>query len=212
MLCHYLGIERIVVHAGASTEFTKEQFYQYNTMLYNDLLPVAEKYDLTLLTENWAKTGTHFSTGKEIREFLDYMNHPLLAACWDTAHGNIEPFAREIGQYQNIVDIGNKLKGLHVSDNFGDCHHHTWPFAGIINFDSIMQGLLDVGYDGYFTFEASYTLLHQKNMPYHRSEWMHDGKSVTKLLNPSVELKKKAVDLLYEIGKHILTVYDCYEE
>ena len=46
------------------------------------------------------------------------------------------------------MDIGDKLKGLHISDNFGDSHHHSWPFAGIINFDSVMQGLVDVNYDG----------------------------------------------------------------
>ena len=51
------------------------------------------------------------------------------------------------------------------------------------------QGLLDVQYDGYFTFEASYTLL-----------------------SPSLELKKQAVDLLYEVGKYILETYQCFEE
>ena len=75
-----------------------------------------------------------------------------------------------------------------------------------------MQGLSDVDYDGYFTFEASYTLLHQNNMPYQRWAWDYNGKTVTKLLNPSLDLKKKAVDLLYETGKYILETYDCFEE
>ena len=101
---------------------------------------------------------------------------------------------------------------MHISDNFGDTHHHSWPFAGIINFDQIMQGLLDVHYDGYFTFEASYTLLHHKNIPYHREPWTQNGTATTKLLDPSIRLKQKAVDLLYDIGEHILTTYDCFEE
>jgi sugar phosphate isomerase/epimerase len=104
------------------------------------------------------------------------------------------------------------LKGLHISDNFGDVHHHSWPFAGVVNFDSVMQGLLDVSYDGFFTFEASYTLLHQNNLPYHREPWEYKGEEVTTLLNPSVELKKKAVDLLYETGKYMLESYHCFEE
>ena len=110
------------------------------------------------------------------------------------------------------MDIGDKLKGLHISDNFGDCHHHTWPFAGTINFDSIMQALLDVHYDGYFNFEASYTLLHQCNNPHHREPWEHNGKTITKLLNPSLDLKQKAVDLLYDIGKYLLEAYGCFED
>lgn len=211
-VAHYLGIERIVVHACCCVGMTKEQFYAYNTMFYNDLLDLAEKYDITLMTENWDNTQYYFSTGAVMREFLDYMDHPLLAACWDTAHGNIDLTAREIGQYDNIVALGDKLKGLHIADNFGDSHHHTWPFAGVINFDSVMQALLDVHYDGYFTFEASYTLFHQNNPPFGRQAWQHNGETISKLQSPSLELKKQAVDLLYEVGKHILTTYHCYEE
>lgn len=74
-----------------------------------------------------------------------------------------------------------------------------------------MQGLIDVNYDGYFTFEASYTLLHQNNIPYHRKPWEHNGKIITTLQSPSLELKKKAVDLLYETGKYILETYHCFE-
>ncbi len=211
-ICGLLGIERIVVHACASRDFSVSDFYRYNTMFYSDLFEAAEKNNVTLMTENWDNSETHFSTGKQLRDFIDHMDHPLLAACWDTAHGNIDPSARKIGQYENIVALGDKLKGLHISDNFGDCHHHSWPFAGIINFDSIMQALIDVKYDGYFTFEASYTLLHQNNMPYQRKPWEHNGETVTKLLNPSIELKKRAIDLLYETGRYILKSYNCFEE
>ena len=211
-ICHILGIDRIVVHACADKSLSIDEFYQYNTKFYRDLMDTAEAYNITIMTENWDNAATHFSTGREIRDFIDHMDHPLLAACWDTAHGNIDKTARGIGQYRNITDIGDKLKGLHISDNFGDCHHHSWPFAGIINFDSVMQGLLDVKYDGYFTFEASYTLLHQQNIPYHRAAWEHDGQTVKTLLNPSLELKKKSIDLLYDVGKYILETYGCYEE
>ena len=210
-ICKILGIKRIVVHACSKKGLDKDTFYRYNKMFYDDLLPVAEKCGVMLLTENWDSFEYGFSTGKDLADFIDCMDHPLLAACWDTAHGNIDKNAREIGQYENIMTLGNRLKALHISDNFGDSHHHSWPFAGIINFDSIMQGLIDVNYDGYFNFEASYTLLHQFNMPYNRQGWEYKGEKVTKLLSPSIELKKKAVELLYETGKYILEQYDCFE-
>ncbi|MBQ1264165.1 MAG: sugar phosphate isomerase/epimerase [Oscillospiraceae bacterium] len=211
-LCHLLGIGRVVVHASACKEFTPEQFRQYNKKFYQNVLEPAEKHSITVMTENWDGYEYHCSTGKQLREFLDDMNHPLLAACWDTAHANIDPTTRQIGQYENILALGDKLKGVHIADNFGDSHHHTWPFAGVIQFDSVMQGLLDVNYDGYFTFEASYSLLHSKNPPFGRQAWEHNGQVVTKLHSPSLELKKQAVDLLYEVGRHMLTSYDCYEE
>lgn len=210
-VCHALKIPHIVIHACPDASFTKKDFYQYNTMFYSEFLDLAEKYNITILTENWDSDNSLISTGKQMRDFLDSIDHPLLAACWDTAHGNLSENARLIGQYQNIVELGDKLKGLHVSDNFGDVHHHTWPFAGTINFDQVMQGLYDVNYNGYFNFEASYTLLHHKNLPYHRKPWEHKGETVTGLLDPSIALKQKAVDLLYDIGQYILETYHCFE-
>jgi sugar phosphate isomerase/epimerase len=181
-------------------------------MFYGDLLPTAEKYGIMLMTENWDSDSTFCSTAGDLCDLMDAVDHPLLCACWDTAHGNIDKVARGIGQYENILTLGNRLKGLHISDNFGDVHHHSWPFAGIINFDAILQGLTDVKYDGYFTFEASYTLLHHKNIPYHRQSFMHEGKEITTLLDPSIRLKQKAVDLLYDIGEYILQSYGLFEE
>ncbi len=211
-ICHLLGIARIVVHACPHDSFTEEDFYRYNTKFYREFFDLMEKYNITVMTENWDNANTKFTTGAEIRRFLDYVDHPLLAACWDTAHSNIVTRRPLEGQYQHIVDLGDKLKGLHISDNFGDAHHHSWPFAGIINFDAIMQGLLDVNYDGFFTFEASYTLLHSQNIPYHRKPWQHGDNTVTTLLDPPLHLKQKAVDLLYDIGKYILETYNCFEE
>ncbi len=210
-VCNALKIPRIVIHACPDQSFDQETFYRYNKMFYREFFDLAEQYGITIMTENWDNDGSLISTGKQMRDLIDAVDHPLLAACWDTAHGNISPNARAISQYQNIVDLGDKLKGLHISDNFGDVHHHTWPFAGRINFDQIMQALLDVNYDGYFNFEASYTLLHHENIPYHRKPWEYQGKTVTTLLDPSLELKQRAVDLLYDIGKYILESYHCFE-
>ena len=207
-----LGVKRTVIHACPDDSFSVDELYSYNKMFYSEFFDLAEKYGMTILTENWDNDATKFSTGKQMREFIDSVDHPLLAACWDTAHGNLAKEARAIGQYENIVALGDKLKGLHISDNFGDVHHHSWPFAGIISFDQVMQGLTDIGYDGYFNFEASYTLLHHTNLPYHRKPWIYKGEKKMTLLDPSVELKQKAVDLLYETGRYILDTYDCFEE
>ena len=210
-VCHVLGIERLVVHACTHKELDAEGFDRYNRMFYGDLFDLAEEYGILLLTENWDNDRSHCSTGKQMRALIDGIGHPLLAACWDTAHGNIAGEARTVGQYQNILALGDKLKALHISDNFGDVHHHSWPFAGIINFDEVMQGLIDVKYDGVFNFEASYTLLHHENIPYHRAAWDHNGKRVTRLLDPSLGLKQKAVDLLYDVGEYLLGEYGLLE-
>lgn len=213
-ICGALGIKRIVIHAGQDKGFTFQDFYRENKRFYGDLFDLMEKHGIYVLTENGTDYNyCHLSTGADLRAFVDYLDHPLMGVCWDTAHGNLDRRVKERDQYESIVAIGDKLKGLHIADNFGDGpHHHTWPFAGIVNFDSVLQGLLDVNYDGVFTFEASYTLLHHENIPYHRQAWEHNGQTVTKLLDPPIALKKKAVDLMYDVGQYLLESYGCYEE
>ncbi len=215
LICGMLGIRRIVVHAGQNAAFTAREFAVQNRRFYADLFDLMEKYGITVMTENMDGTNLYvpLSTGRAMREFIDYVGHPLFGGCWDTAHANINPKSRAVGQYDCITAVGDRLKGLHISDNLGGTwHHHSWPFAGNISFDAVMQGLLDARYDGYFTFEASYTLLHHTNPPTGRASWQHGGETVTKLLDPSMELKKKAVELLYETGKYILETYGCFEE
>ena len=176
-ICGILGIDRIVVHASSNEAFDKPEFIARNKKFYGDLFDVMEKHCVSVLLENMHELPYYtFSTGTEIREFLDEVNHPLLGACFDTAHCNMNRFAREIGQYNNIIALGDKLMGLHISDNLsGSGHQHTWPFAGIINFDEVMQGLIDIHYCGYFNFEASYTLINRNNPPQERKAWIKDG-------------------------------------
>lgn len=211
--CHILGIDRTVVHASWHKQFTLKDFYEKNKRFYSEFFDLMEKYNVKVMTENMDDVRFYpISTGIEERELIDYIDHPLMGGCWDTAHANINKKTAIVSQYESIIALGDKLFGLHIADNFGTSHHHTMPFAGIVNFDQIMQGLLDVDYKGPFNFEASYTLMHTEYPPYHRQPWVHNGETVTKLFNPPIELKKQAVDLLYDIGKHILSTYNCFEE
>ena len=136
------------------------------------------------------------------------MDHPLLAACWDTGHANIQG----VDQYRSIVELGDRLRGLHINDNYGDMDSHVAPFQGTTNIDAVMQGLLDIRYQGYFTFEASNILRDGAVWPNFRREWRFRNEKVSRLMDVPVSLKRQAVALLYQIGKHVLTEYGCFEE
>ena len=98
----------------------------------------------------------------------------------------------------------------HLDYNFGACDEHIAPCMGTTDMDAVMQGLLAVGYKGYFTFEAGNMLLSYGRWPHRRRQ----APSVTerRLSIPPLELRRKAASLLYEIGRAILTAYDCFEE
>ena len=212
--CGRLGIPNIVVHPGMTTELTypdgRDGYFSRNRDFYRSLFPAMEKWNVNVLIENSAEAnmGTRyfFMTGQEMRDFADYVDHPLLHCNWDIGHANM----RGTDQREDILAMGGHLRGLHIQDNFGACDEHIAPFMGTTDMDAVMQGLLEVGYKGYFTFETDNMLLSFGRWPHKRRQ----APSVTerRLAAPSLDLRRKAAALLYEIGRFILSAYDCYEE
>lgn len=210
--CEKLGVPDCVVHPLYRSDFGMREMYRFNKQFYRDVLAGVPETIVHVLIENSGDSEQHscvFASGNDMREFLEYTNEPRLGACWDTSHGNLNRSPRN-NQYDNIVALGDKLRALHIADNYGVgmYHHHTFPLAGVINFDSVMCGLADVGYQGAFNFEASYTIRHAKMMPIRRNEWQNKEREyVPKLNEPSAELKLKAEELLYHIGRFFLEQY-----
>ncbi len=212
--CGRLGIRNIVVHPGMTEELTypggRDGYFSRNRDFYRSLFPVMEKWGVNVLIENSAEANMgkryFFMTGQEMRDFADFVGHPLLHCNWDIGHANI----RGTDQREDIIAMGGHLRGLHIQDNFGACDEHIAPFMGTTDMDAVMQGLVEVGYKGYFTFETDNMLLCFGRWPHKRRQ----APSVTerRLAAPPLEIRRKAAALLYEIGKSILSAYDCFEE
>ena len=135
-------------------------------------------------------------------DFLEYASHPLLHAVWDTGHANTEG-----NQYDQIKVLGKELYGLHVHDNNGQSDQHTMPYFGTVNMDDIMNGLIDVDYQGYFTFEVINALRRSKS-----GRGRRRFEKDTRLLEPTLEMYVDLERLLYTIGKHCLISYGVFEE
>lgn len=202
-----IGIPQTVVHFGTRQGMTREEFYRDNLAFYSRLFPVMERTGVNVLVENSprkhaAEGSWNLSTGEELADFLAFAGHPLLHALWDTGHGNLDG-----PQYENIIALGRELRGLHVHDNGGYADEHALPMTGTVSFDGLMHGLLDIGYEGYFTFEAI-RILDYKNGQAPRMKYEGDRR----LRHPDAALQDEAERLLYGIGRHILTSYDVFEE
>lgn len=203
--CALLGIDNTVIHSGHLKGIsTKEESFERNKAFYMDLLPFAEKHGVYILTENFNKMFDPdwywVDNAKELLELVEYIDHPMLKVCWDAGHGNMQ----ETPQDESLRILGKYVRALHVQDNWSFDDHHIAPYFGTLNLDSLMHGLKDIGFNGYFTFEACSMF-----MPPHRKRKFD---SDTRLLNPPLHIKILGEKLLYEIGKHTLTTYGCFEE
>lgn len=207
--CGMLGIHNMVVHSGCTPEYKYPQdrlaYFKANEPFFRALIPMMEKYDVSILFENTTMKhtggGNFFPiTGQDLNDFVDFMGHPLFGAAWDVGHANMD----DIDHYKEVMTMGKNLKALHIHDNNGKTDQHTAPFLGTMDYDALMQGLIDSGYDGYFTFEAD------SFFAYNRDKHLKDPNG--RLAHPPLVIKKAGLSMLHLIGKTMLEAYDLYEE
>ena len=205
-ICGILGIPNIVVHQGVLKDLSKEQSFEKNKEFYEKLFPAMERNNVNVLCENSTEIDSHgmywTNSGKDMKEFVEYVNHPLFHACWDTGHANCEG-----NQYDEIMALGDDLYALHINDNRGNADEYILPYMGTMNMDEIMHALLDVKYKGVFTFESTSALRPAKC-------WHGDRKSFeadNRLREPQLFMQKHIEKLLYDMGEYILKSYECFD-
>lgn len=202
--CAILGIPSVVVHSGYAPNLSIEETFKQNKKFYEKLLPTAERFGVEILTENFNKMYKPdvywVDSAEDLRALIDYIGHPLLKGVWDAGHGNLQ----ETPQDEALRLLGDRIHALHIQDNLGDKDTHIAPFFGSLNLDSLMHGLKEISYKGYFTFESTSIFLSAaKRRPYIADQ---------RLIRAPLELRIRAESLLFEIGETILTAYDCFEE
>ena len=206
-ICDMLGIKNTVVHPGFAKGIGKDEWFERNREFYKRLFPTMEKFGVNVLTENStsANMGDRYfaNSGADMLEFLKFASHPLLHACWDTGHANCEG-----SQYDDIITLGKELFAIHYNDNHGKKDEHLIPYFGTLNHDEVINALIDVGFEGYFTLECSSSLI-AKNY------WLGGRRSFegdTRLAEPQLFMQQKSVALMYDIAKYMLTSYDIFEQ
>ena len=206
-VCGALGIKNTVVHGGFLEGIDKKTYFRKNKEFFEKLFPAMEKNNVNVLCENSTtkNMGDMYFTnsGEDMRGFVEYVNHPLFHACWDTGHGNCEG-----NQYDDIVALGNELYALHINDNSGRGDEHVLPYLGTVNMDGIMNALIDIGYSSAFTFECAASLRPSKYWQGDRKRFDRDSR----LCEPKLFMQKHLEKLMYEMGEYILKSYNCFEE
>lgn len=201
--CKMLGIPHIVIHGGSPREqVSRIKSLEMRRDFFSEFEEICEQTEVAMLNENgstmWSPNCI-MNTGKDMREFVDMAKLPMLHCCWDTGHAHCSG----TDQYSDIIAMGDELKAFHMQDNLGEGDLHVMPMAGNINFDRVMQGIREIGYQGDFTFEGHYTLRRGDMSKYPRKNIM-PGDLLT---NPPLFLQQKAMKLMHDVGEWILKSY-----
>lgn len=206
-ICEVLGIPHTVSHAGVDDALSKEEWFQANKAFYAKLFPTMERCGVKVLCENSTKKNMgnayYINTGKDMREFIEYVNHPLFGGCWDTGHANCEG-----SQYDEILALGDALDAIHYNDNRGGGDEHVAPFLGTLNHDEVIRALIDVGFKGTFTLECTSSLRSYDYWQGNRRRF----ETESRLREPQLFMQRHMEKMMYETAEWMLKAYGIFEE
>jgi len=209
-ICEMLGIKNTVVHSGHAKGITKEEWFEKNKEFYQKLFPVAEKCGVNILCENSTASNMgeryFINSGKDMHEFIEYVDHPLFHGCWDTGHANCEG-----NQYDEIMAVGKELYAIHYNDNRGAKDDHVAPFMGTLNHDEVINALIDADFRGYFTLECDSSLTRYDHWLGKRKRFPNNKKKLL-LSEPQLFMQRHVEAMMYDTAKWMLESYGSFEE
>lgn len=156
-VCQVLGIKYTVLHPyhqkpDGSFFYDNDEFVRVNADAVRPLLPLAEKYGVTILTENilWEAS----SRLEAITAFVEEVNSERFGWCFDTGH--IHCLHREVSQLRDLPVVP---LSLHVQDNKGKEERfgkdaHLLPGDGTIDWKEFLDILREKNYQGDLVLEA----------------------------------------------------------
>jgi len=158
-VCAELQIAQVVFHPIRIYDSTMEERIEKNCEILRPYGEYAKKCGVKIAVENLfcqhkenrkKLTANACSTGLELAATVDALGDGFVA-CLDVGHcGLAGQSAAEM-----IRILGKKrLHALHVHDNdyFDDLH--LPPYSGMMDWDSIITALAEIGYNDSFTFEV----------------------------------------------------------
>ena len=155
----FLGAPMIVVHPcghlDLKVEGNYEKMFEYNLDFYRRLIPYAEEFGIKIAIENIGSYDVPVvtSTPEGLCRLYDELDDPVFTVCFDVGHCLLQ----KVDPAEAIRTIGHRLVNgcTHFHDNLGERDSHTLPFYGAVEWESVMEALADIGYNGDLNYEAA---------------------------------------------------------
>lgn len=147
-----LGIRSAVLHTSGGRNLTPEERFDRWVKALIPLTDHLKGTDMSIALEN---VGSN-PTVEGLNRIIDIVGEEHLGICLDTGHFHLAcaKGAADYSQSEFIRRAGKRLIALHIADNDTSRDQHLMPFGGgTVNWQDVMQGLREVGYDRLFNYE-----------------------------------------------------------
>ena len=135
-----------VIHPGIKPQTEEEREKRLN-QLAKSMSEICEFSPKTVCIENMVNDGL-LNKISEAKWLLNAV--PKLNMTIDINHS----FLQKPEDY--ILEIGSRVKNLHISDNDGLKERHWLPKKGVINFNAVLSALEKTGYSQTFNYELKF--------------------------------------------------------
>lgn len=163
-----LGAKYVVVHADEYRTVDRYDPKEIEDFAYDYLAPhvdFAAKHGMVVAIENVFEDdcelcpqidGRSRFTARidELKGLIERFNTPSVACCWDFGHASCA-FGTD-KMLDALKEVGKYLRCTHVHDNYYGTDLHLMPFLGDIDWESHLEYMRKIGYNGKLSFEFVY--------------------------------------------------------
>ena len=138
----------LVVPGVVTADESYEAVYDISRKSIRELIPAAEKLDITMALENvWNK---FLLSPMEMSEYIDSFKHPLVQAYFDV--GNILIYGYP---HHWVETLGSRIRKVHIKDFNVSQRQFVPVLSGDVDFPRFINALRGVGFDDYLTAELA---------------------------------------------------------
>ncbi len=169
-----LGAKRIIVHAdeyvAPDGKYNSEDACKFAYDYFAPYVELAKKRQIGVAVENLFEDGRCGENRRsrctsevdELITIIDSFRDPAVTCCWDFGHAAVA-FGDKM--LEELKKIGTRLSSTHIHDNCYGNDAHLPLFFGKIDWESHIEYLRSIGYDGAFTYEFVYGCIPDALLP-----------------------------------------------
>jgi sugar phosphate isomerase/epimerase len=149
-----LGAGMAVVHASSEpiSDGERPQRMAAAKESLKELCDVGGRHGVRLALELLPRTCLG-NTSAEALEIAAGLSDARIGFCVDVNHVNLREEPADA-----VRALGKRILTFHISDNDGIDERHWFPFEGVIDWQSFMSAVKEIGYGGQFILETSGSL------------------------------------------------------
>lgn len=154
LVANQMGAKVVVVVAGrALYGVDKKQAWDWAVQGFKKCSKFAEDYGIYLVLEHLTLLeGNIAVTLGDLLSMIKEVDSKNFAALLDTGHVNVT--GESLTDY--VLQLGDKLKHIHIDDNDGKSDDHLPPGMGNINFAPLFIALKKINYQGAISVEPGF--------------------------------------------------------